>query len=277
MGSTHVLGVRSEDAMTLEEAEKLSKKALKRKVNESLALAETRGVEERPGHVADAEFYMRILEDRRDTRVSRRDLILEIIVIGLIGWEIYMSYRAERLQSQNFDTEEKVFTNLEANSAMTAKTLVTVEGTMETMNASLRKQVALFYDLDVIITFDQDTKNLILQNLGRTNVSFWGSRVGDSPITIETEGRTIPAGGGYKMQITKTYAEMMEHFPKPTDGEISFDFFFKNERSEEFDVSGYFAMHWENDVGHFNVQIVSIVPEHWSKKPQTALKPAQKR
>jgi hypothetical protein len=262
--------------MTLEEAEKLSKKALKRKVNESLALAETRGVEERPGHVADAEFYMRILEDRRDTRVSRRDLILEIVVIFLIGWEIYMSYRAERFQSQSFEKEEKVFTNLEANSAATAKTLVTVEGTMETMNASLRKQVALFYDLDVVITFDQDSKNLILHNLGRTGVSFWGSRVGDSPVVIESEGRTIPAGAGYKIQITKNYEEMVARFPKPTDGEIPFDFFFKNERSEEFNVSGYFAMHWDNDVGHFNVQIVSIVPEHWSNKQRTGPKLPEK-
>jgi hypothetical protein len=133
--------------MTYEETEKVSKQTLKRKVNESLALAETRGVAERPGHIADAEFYMRILEDRRDTRVSIRDFILEIVVILLIGWEIHMSYRAERLQSQNFDKEEKVFTNLEANSSATAKTLTTVEGTMETMNKNTADTVTAMQKL----------------------------------------------------------------------------------------------------------------------------------
>jgi hypothetical protein len=64
--------------MTLDELEKSSKKKLRQKISECFTFAEIRGVEERPGHLAEAEFYMRELEHRRDSWVSRRDLFLEV-------------------------------------------------------------------------------------------------------------------------------------------------------------------------------------------------------
>ena len=131
--------------MNLEELERLSRTQLRAKANEAFHSAE----EEGPGYLAQAEFYVRELQHRRDSWVSIRDFVLEIIVIGLIGWEIHMGYRAERLQSQNFEKEEKVFTNLEANSATTANTLTTVEGTMVTMNKNTADTVTAMQKLQM--------------------------------------------------------------------------------------------------------------------------------
>jgi len=44
--------------MALEELEKLSRKQIRTKINECFQQAESRGVEERSGHLAEAEFFM---------------------------------------------------------------------------------------------------------------------------------------------------------------------------------------------------------------------------
>jgi hypothetical protein len=56
---------------------------------------------------------------------------LELLVIALIGWEIQMSYRGERLESQNFEKEQAVFANLQASSAATAGTLIALSRNVE--------------------------------------------------------------------------------------------------------------------------------------------------
>ena len=82
--------------MKVEEFRKLSRKELQAKANQAFALAEARGQMERPGQLAEAEFYVRELDHRADSRVSTRDLVLEIVVIALIGWEIHMGRNMNR-------------------------------------------------------------------------------------------------------------------------------------------------------------------------------------
>jgi hypothetical protein len=45
------------------------------------------------------------------------------VVGGRIGWEIFLSYRGEQLQSRNFDNRQNVLMNLENSSAATADSL----------------------------------------------------------------------------------------------------------------------------------------------------------
>lgn len=79
--------------------------------------------------------------ERREQWISTRDLILEIVVIGLIGWEIRMSYRQERLQSQDFQKQQQVLTNLQSSSAATASTLTALQRTAELTNTTLQAQL----------------------------------------------------------------------------------------------------------------------------------------
>jgi hypothetical protein len=45
------------------------------------------------------------------------------VVGGRIGWEIFLRYRGEQLQSRNFDKRQNVLMNLENSSAATADSL----------------------------------------------------------------------------------------------------------------------------------------------------------
>lgn len=106
--------------MRFNEIEKLKKKELRGWMDEAFEKSDEKG----PGYLMEAQFYRRELEHLHDSWVSIRDLLLEIAVIGLIGWEIWMGYRAEDLQKQNF-TEEKavsVLENLRDSSGATAPT-----------------------------------------------------------------------------------------------------------------------------------------------------------
>jgi cytoskeletal protein RodZ len=79
--------------------------------------------------------------ERREQWISGRDLILDLVIIVLIGWEIRMSYRQERLQSQDFEKQQQVLTNLQSSSAATANTLIALQRTAELTNTTLQEQL----------------------------------------------------------------------------------------------------------------------------------------
>ncbi|HXZ11439.1 MAG TPA: hypothetical protein VEG64_03515 [Candidatus Sulfotelmatobacter sp.] len=261
--------------MRVEQLDKLSRKELRSKANQCFGMADASGPVDRPGHLAEAEFYMRELAQRRDSWVSIRDLVLEVVVIILIGWEIWLSYRAEGMQKDNFKTEQQVFEHLEESSRATADSLVAVKGTMEGMNTALQRQLALYYDVSVNVVYEQDTKDLLFSNNGRTNVSLWGVMIERGGYLPGNEGRTIPPGGSYKIELPQILDLMNSRFPKPAEGFIAFEVYLKNEKNEEFVLHGYFAMHWKNDVGKVGTQTASIMPERWSK-PATKPPPSKK-
>jgi hypothetical protein len=125
--------------LTVEQLEKLSKKELRERANKFFSRLETCGVEQEPVTLAVAQFYLRQLEHRWDSWVSTRDLILEIVVILLIGGEIYMSVRQERQQTQNFKDQQAVLQNLQTSSQATANTLTSLKTTTEAMNQSVQR------------------------------------------------------------------------------------------------------------------------------------------
>jgi hypothetical protein len=250
--------------MWLEEVQKLSKKQLRALINRSFELAEEPGRDRGPLY-EKAGFYMRELEHRRDSRVSIRDFILEIVVIALIGWEIWMGYRAEHVQNTNFEAEKHVFENLEKSSIATAGSLMAAQQLLQNMNGALQKQLALFYDVSVNVFFDEQKKEIIFANNGRTNLTLWGTKLEGEAPEIMKEGRMIPPGGAFKIDAVTTYNFMARRFPKPSQGLVDFEVYLKNERGEEFFERGNIGMRWQNDTGQLLVQTKTIEPEHWSR------------
>src|SRR5580658_6064754 len=102
--------------LTVKELEKLSRRELRARADEVFKDAETRGA----GYLIGAQFYIGELERRADSRTSIRDLILEVVVIGMIGWEIWIGYRADKAQEDNFRVEKTVLENLRDSSSATA-------------------------------------------------------------------------------------------------------------------------------------------------------------
>ena len=109
---------------TLKRIDQMSKKQLKVAIEHCFDYAPKASPIDRLAVLQEAQFYTRELERRSDSRVSVRDLVLEIFVIILIGAELYMSVRAEYLQRANFKDEKQIFDNLQKSSSATADTLV---------------------------------------------------------------------------------------------------------------------------------------------------------
>lgn len=61
--------------------------------------------------------------DRRDRWTSLRDFVLEIAVIALIGWEIRLAIQQGVQQSENFDRQQQVLTNLQRSSETSVRSL----------------------------------------------------------------------------------------------------------------------------------------------------------
>jgi hypothetical protein len=250
--------------MRLKEIEKLKKKDLKQRVDEAFAKADEKG----PGYLAEAQFYMRELEHRRDSFTSIRDLILEIIVIALIGWEIHMSYRGERMESQNFEKEQAVFTNLQASSAATAGTLIALEETSKQMNEAVQTELAVSYEVSLNVKYDITSDRIIITNEGRTSVALWGSKVGKSGIVMEKGARTLTPGVPYLITGHEVTAGLTGVVPKGGFPPVPFVMFVKNERGEEF-VARYEFVELMM-MGPVQIQpiMISIAPFNWSRKPQ---------
>ena len=253
------------EILSLTQIDKLSRKQLKRAIEDCFEHAPEADPTDRLAILEEAQFYTRELERRSDSWVSLRDFVLEIVVIALIGWEIHMGYRQEADQATQFGSQQAIFQNLQNSSEATASTLTALKGTTETMNGALQKQLALFYDVSVNVLFDPEKKLVSFVNNGRTNVSIWGTRMADEPLSLLNEGRIIPPGGAYQIPGGPTGDLLITRFPKPSKGFLPFEVFIKNERGEQFIQRGYVGIRWGNEVPEIVVQTSSIVPESWNK------------
>jgi cytoskeletal protein RodZ len=79
--------------------------------------------------------------ERHDRWISFRDLLLEIVVILMIGWEIRLSLIGDRQQAESFRKQQEVLTNLQQSSKSTADTLAALKTTTETMSDTNARQL----------------------------------------------------------------------------------------------------------------------------------------
>ena len=253
--------------MRLVDMEKADKTYIREHIDCCFELAEEAESDDRRSiHLTEADFYMRELERRRDQRTSRRDLILEIVVIALIGWEIFMNYRAEHLQGANFKEEKQVFENLQKSSKATADTLVAVKDTMGSMKLSLEKQVELFYDVQVNVVYQEGTKKLVLINNGRANVTLWAHRIGleNAQMIQYHKPIVVTPGGTWELGLDSSVKQLSEGLPKGANETFLFRFFVKNEKQDQFTVRGQLIADWHGDSVYFETHPQGIVPG-WKK------------
>jgi hypothetical protein len=93
-------------------------------------------------HARDWLTEVADLREFKDRWVSGRDLFLELVVIALIGWEIFMGYQQERMQSKNFIDQQRILKDMEESSKATAGTLASLKSTTEIMNQSVQRSAA---------------------------------------------------------------------------------------------------------------------------------------
>jgi hypothetical protein len=269
--------------MRVEELQSMSEADLLRKADDIFRRTETEiaSMLDKPGLYAEARFYLEEIENRRNDKISRRDFRMELIVIALIALElvaaVVLAILGANQQSKDVKQQLKAFSDMQVvlshmqdTSKATADTMAALKTTTETMASSLQKQVALFYDVSISITYNQEKKRLTFVNLGRTNVVLWGLKFFDESPVLETSGRTVQANGGaYEIDIAEKYATAVARLRKGETGLAPFEVYIKNERGEEFVQYCYFGLSWDNDVLKLATQVSSIVPEKWSRTKVT--------
>ncbi len=195
--------------MNLEELSHMSIAELRERANERLAPRSMQG----PGgaelflkpDLSEAQFYIDEIERRiaagerrKQSRVGVRDFILELIVILLIGLELYFGIVGGNKQlavlqtlKTSADQQIGVLQNLNTSAGETAKTmkslreeqdivLATQQQTLQLtgqMNGALQTQLGLNFAPALTLVYDQSAKSLIFQNFGKTNVFLWGSKL----------------------------------------------------------------------------------------------------
>lgn len=167
--------------MPSEELSKLTKKELEECINERLAHVEEVWPDERGTALAEAEVYMRTLERRQDSHDSKRDFVLDLVILFLIGMEIFMSIRAELLQRENFKDEGKIFEKLQESSDKTATNVSLVEIALNKMNKNLQLELDLYYEPSVhVASSSQDGFDALeVHNQGRTAITVLGVKAWD--------------------------------------------------------------------------------------------------
>jgi uncharacterized phage infection (PIP) family protein YhgE len=191
--------------MNLEDLSRMSEAELREKANEKLippSFETPNGSQVflKPD-LSAAQFFIDEIERRagdaerkRQRWITTRDLLLEVVVIILIGAEIYFSIvggnqQLDALQKLNTNTTQQLqlLQTMNANAEQTAKALKNLTEQQQTalttqqqtlqmvtqMNGALQNQLGLNYVPEVTLLFDESAKEFILQNHGKTSLALW--------------------------------------------------------------------------------------------------------
>lgn len=252
--------------MQLEEIEALTKEQLRQRADDAFALAEEKG----PGYLARAHFYINELDRRENRKMDKErddrekirwriDLLIELLIVVLIGFELWMG-------GCEADKQLAALQNLQKSSAATAATLGNLQKITEEMNTNIKTEVALNYDVAVEVTFDNQVKHVNIANKGKTNVFVWGDKLDEQKPNLGKKGMMIAPGGYYYILADTFYEELGAKLPKGSQRVVPFDVYLKNEHGDEFVVQCQFFAVWYLDLLTIHSQTTSVRRANWSGK-----------
>jgi hypothetical protein len=236
----------------------------------------------------EAQFYMQERDRRDSSRVARRDLWLEVSVIGLICAEIVLSIWGIKLsikQGADEDTmmqkQNGILTNLQQSTSQTtntldnlavltkamsdntlasSKTLLSLRGTTEAMNTGVHDQIALFYDPTITMTFTPEQKRIQFTNTGRSNLTLTSLKINNELKNLGGP-QLITGNAGYYVEAASVYNSVSAELPKgkiqivPVEAEIV------SELGKHFIMHCGLLFLWDNDKVAVYSQISSINPK----------------
>jgi hypothetical protein len=271
---------------------------LRQLADESFARMDDRGVEEATTHLLTAQFYISILNARRDDRVAQRDLKLEIIVIVLIALEIIFGFYEGNKQAAILDDMKRstaatatalhdqglILSKMNDNSLATVaafqklqasqdasviaqkQNLATSRDTLTSigrMNVVLDQELNLAFAVSVNVTVDNSKKHLSLANLSKTSVYIWGGKFGDEPPGKFPDERFIPPGGGYDFFLDPVYKLAVISVPQGSEKQIPLDLYVQSADGHEYVMHGFLLERWEGSEINIFPTMTSVKPEKW--------------
>jgi hypothetical protein len=271
--------------LTLEQLRALTDEQITRQVNERLAPQGPLGgqIFAQPADFIAAQFYVNELDRRENHRINaerdrierrRRwiDLGLEILIVVLIGVEIFLGIQAGHQQSRQaakeleaFGNLQTILANLQKSSQATADTLAQLKTATDSINLATQGQLAVSYDPSVTVKFDAMHKLDVLNN-GRTNITLWGSLIqGEGQVFLKVPS-VLPPNGGYEFNAEALYSQLAEKFQKTGTVSLKYEVYVKNELGTKFVVDCTLTFLSDNFGQRLVTQINAISRRDWQTK-----------
>ena len=265
--------------MNIDQLSQLSVAELRRTANEILSGLETHGTLDHGSILSQAQFYIDEIERRsaeadrgRHARIAWRDFFLEIVVILLIGAELYYAIHGGNQQlavlqtlntgaSEQLDALKVLRTEQEAALNTQKETL----GTIIQMNAALQSQLGLNFVPLLQITYLESEKALFFQNFGKTDLFLWGTKLETNKVVIPEPRLLVPAGetGGYKLGVEDLFEVESKRVSKGGYETLHCELYLKNANGKKFTANVLLVALWKGDTLIFNVQPVGVTPGGW--------------
>jgi hypothetical protein len=239
--------------MTLEEFERTTEQELRQKANECFAKSETAGTGDKPYLYLEAQFYIGEIERRhhskegkQDRRTALRDFVLEIVVILLIGGEIWLAYKQGKDEDLLMDKQNGVLQKLEDSSSATAGTLTALETTTDAMSKAVEAQLAIANGLQVQIDFENVSKRMRVRNTGNTNITLYGRRFlwQNEPASLEKQPIKIPAKASQDIQADYFYDELAGKTPPNRPSAVPVELYLKDYQNVEYVAQSTLVGQW---------------------------------
>lgn len=251
--------------MTVEEFEKATEQELRQKANQLFEQSERVKVnaEYRTALLTEAHFYLDEIERRDDSFRSTRDLVLELVVIGLIAIEIVFSVVAYYDGKAQFS----VLSSLQASSSATAAALTNLQQVTQQMNKAVQEQLIQSYEVALKLELNGPDNQLEITNEGRTPATLWGVKVADQLPTMQTRPSVLTPGTSHDLPAERIFAIAQDQLNKnkPPAVSIPLLLFLRNEKGEEF--VGHYLIVNGFSYGPFrpHIQVISVKRASWSK------------
>lgn len=256
--------------MNLKEFEKATKDELRQKASECFALAESEpSGDDKIRHLLSAQFYLHEVEQREQSFISIRDLVLEIIVIVLIGLEIYFGIVGGNQQL-------KVLGKLSGSNDETAKTLTAVRQAQEAsldaqkhtldnivaMNTALQDELDLnFADVLQLVTYSNESFSLT--NRGRTELYLWGSRFDGQPPVMQQKASVITLGANQSFDISRLTKKLLGEMADESQRQIPFELYLKAANGTKYVAKSNLVVNRHKDNLMINCWSIPITRKQW--------------
>ena len=255
--------------MTFEEFENASNKELRREVVDRFNRYNERapsGIE----HLLEARSYMGEIDRRHDSWIARRDLILELVVILLIGGEIWLGVKQGTDEGILMEKQTGVLQKLQDSAAATASTLTALQGVTEATNKAIQKEYDLDYRVSLDIVPQGNRQVLTVLNRGHRTILLLGRKVaGLKPNFRKADSAIIFADRTVDLNLPELYNELSKRAPTVgASGSVPLEFYLQSDDGSEwvadYRLNGERGQNqtWEKEIS----QLLSCTKRPWPSR-----------
>jgi hypothetical protein len=130
--------------------------------------------------------------------------------------------------------------------------------------AEISKSLAeIPYIVSVEVTYDASNKRFNITNKGQTNLSLWGTKLGDGPKIVEKEPRLITPGGFYYLLANTLESDLLKSIGQKGETRGVLEIYITNLSATKYVIVTIVFAKTINGQLTIHTQTTSIKPEEW--------------